>query len=820
VRMKKTLTLVVLFGLASLASSAEKGELFVGATSTQPAKRFQQAFLSGNGTMGVMMFGNPYDEQVTLNHCRMFLPRGTREVVHDLADSMPEIKAAGLKAGKYGPQVVHQLTQEKTGHSGKSVPTDPYHLAFRLNLQMAARSSAWDRYVMTENFETGELAVRWSDENGDWARKLFVSRPDNVAVMAVSGPKGKVGGTFSMDIDNEGVEPEVTAADGCLSAHVVYTRGKGGYDCLIRVVADGGETRFKDGQALVAGADRVLLIMQVRPWRTPLPKEQSEAWAYSPENPHFGPGHKTSYLADMREQLGRLPADYDALFNPHAKIHGELFSRVKLDLHGGADRSASSEALLSRAAEEGRMSPALMERMYDACRYLIICSTGELPPNLVGIWTDAWATPWDGTFTIDSNLQLASQSLLSCGMPELMEGYFNLIESWLPDCRLNARKFYGYRGIVPRSRSSNECLMLHWGKWPGEMTYSAMGWLAHFFYDYYQFTGDREFLEKRAVPLLKETVLFLEDMLAGTEDENGKYRFFMSFSPEQKELIANATYDIAVSKAVLTYLIKSCETLDIEEENVKKWKEMLRKMPPYLINDRGELQEWAWPGADENHGHRHHSQFLPLYQFCEIDRDRTPDLWKAAGTAFENKFEVLRQHKQGNITHGVMNQGQCAARLGRSDIVHDVLSRIATGYLYPSFMIGFFPGPKGFGFDPVGTIPDIVNNSLVFVWEDTLDLIPALPEEWPRGSIRGVLARGQIKIDRLAWDIPAGKLDLTLTSAVAPTLKARLPSSCRMDSMQVVTGKATVKEITGKPDCRELALPAGESVSLVVKISK
>ena len=80
--------------------------------------------------------------------------------------------------------------------------------------------------------------------------------------------------------------------------------------------------------------------------------------------------------------------------------------------------------------------------------------------------------------------------------------------------------------------------------------------------------------------------------------------------------------------------------------------------------------------------------------------------------------------------------------------------------------------------------------------------------------------RGQVTVDKLAWDIPAGKLDLTLTSAVAQTLKVRLPSPCRMDSMQVVTGKATVKEISGKPDCRQLALPAGESVSLVVKISK
>ena len=148
-----------------------------------------------------------------------------------------------------------------------------------------------------------------------------------------------------------------------------------------------------------------------------------------------------------------------------------------------------------------------------------------------------------------------------------------------------------------------------------------MGWMSHFFYDYYLYTGDKEFLKKRAVPLLKETALFYEDLLAGTEDENGKYRFFIGYSPEHG-LSANTTFDISVAKAVLTYLIKSSEELDIEKENLPKWKTMLGKMPPYLINEGGGLQEWSWPGAGEDYNQRHHSHFLPLYQFGEFDRER------------------------------------------------------------------------------------------------------------------------------------------------------------------------------------------------------
>jgi hypothetical protein len=458
--------------------------------------------------------------------------------------------------------------------------------------------------------------------------------------------------------------------------------------------------------------------------------------------------------------------------------------------------------------------------MYDACRYLTICSSGERPANLQGIWTGTWSPAWSGDYTLDSNIQLEIQSLMSCNMPELMESYFQLVESWMPDCRLNARKFYGCRGAMSNARASNVCLLLHWGRWPGEQLISCLGWMAHFFYDYYQFTGDREFLEKRAVPLMKEVALFYEDLLAGTEDKNGKYRFFIGYSPEHR-LSANTTFDIGVARAMLNYLIKSCETLSIESENIPKWKAMLAKMPPYLINEAGGLQEWSWSGVGEDYNQRHHSHFLPLYQFCEFDRDRDPEMWKANEIAFQGKVDGWLHLKKGSnsnhITHGMMNQGQCAARLGRSDIVHEVLSRMTTKqYVYPSFMISYWPGHKGFGFDPVGTIPDVLNNSLVFCWEGTLDIIPALPKQWPKGSISGVLARGQIKIDRLAWDVPAGKIDLSLTSGTRQTITLRLPPSCRIESAKVISGEALTKPDSAKPDYYTLFLPARKTCRLQI----
>jgi alpha-L-fucosidase 2 len=746
--------------------------------SSQPARRWEEALVTGNGNMGVMVFGRPYAETLVVNHCKLYLPLGNREIVQDFAASMPVFKAAGLKAGRDGPAVVHKMMQARA--TQKIVPTDPFHPAFLLSLNMG-RKGELGAYQRVQDLSKGEVTVRWSDEQGDWQRSLLVSRSDNVVALHIRGPAGKVDCELALDMKHELIEPEIHAADGWLSAHTRYVKGKGGYDSLLRVTTVGGSTQSRDETIRVSGADQVLVLMQVRTWKTPLPPEQSEAWAYSPRHPDFGPGHKTHLLADMKRALGQMPASYEALLTPHARVHSAMFKRVSLDLKAGSARETSSEALLERAANEGEMSPALIERMYDACRYLTICSTGERPANLQGIWTGTWKPAWSGDYTLDSNLQLEVQSLLSCNLPELMHPYFDLVESWLPECRLNARKFYGCGGAMSNARASNTCLLLHWDPWPGEQAISCLGWLAHFFYDYYLFTGDKVFLAERVVPLLQEVVLFYEDLLQGTEDEQGHYRFFISYSPEHR-LYANASFDIGVAKAMLSYLIEASKVIDLDPAQVARWLALLAKMPPYLINAAGELQEWAWPGVQEDYNQRHHSHFLPLYQFNEFDPLKTPALWKANARAFEQKvthwLHNFENSNSNHITHGMANQGQCAARLGRGDIVYEVLTRFATKqYLYPSFMMSYWPGLKGYGFDPIGTLPDIVNNSLIYAWGGTVDLLPALPDAWPQGSVRGIRLRGQIQVEDLTWNRPGGRIELSLNSGADQSLALRLPQA-------------------------------------------
>ena len=118
-----------------------------------------------------------------------------------------------------------------------------------------------------------------------------------------------------------------------------------------------------------------------------------------------------------------------------------------------------------------------MEKMYDAGRYMLICSAGEMLPNLQGIWSGSWTPQWSGDFTLDTNVESAMAAACSGNLADLMEGYFRTIEGFYPEWRINAKRTYGCRGVFSSSRSSNTGLLLHWGYWDLLFWTAGSGWL-------------------------------------------------------------------------------------------------------------------------------------------------------------------------------------------------------------------------------------------------------------------------------------------------------------------------------------------------------
>jgi len=783
------------------AAETRRGALIParGVTSSVPASRWDYGFLTGNGRIGAVVYGDPTKETIVFNHERLYLPQ-RRPEIPDLGRSFPEVRRIIREKGHIAARDFSLQRAAEQGHF--NYHSDPFHLAFELKLDMPANGPVAN-YLRTTDFQTGEVSVHWSDDDGRYVRRLFVSRPDNVAVLSITRPDAKrLSLTIATTpIAHDLIDSELRVDKEWITYHNAYAQSPGGYDNVIRVITKGGRAQSDGKKIVISDADEVLLLAGIE-WYDKLREGSVEA---------------------LKNCLLALPQDYHALLQPHAAEHGEIFNRVTLDLGGGDDRRLTSEDLLERAKATAykQVPGALLEKMYDASRFYFICCAGELPPNLQGIWNGVFTAPWNGSYTFDTNVQNAMDSALSANMIEGMEGYFRLIESSLPDWRTNARKLFGARGIVSQVVASpNTGLHLHYGgSWAWQFWTPGAGWLASYFYDYYRYTGDRAFLVDRAIPLMKEIALFYEDFLV-EKDASGHYLYRPSLSPEVGALLIsdNSTLDIAVAKELLTNLIAACEGMQIERENVGRWRTMLQNMPPYQIGPDGDLAEWADGSFNHLYNHRHHSPFYPVFRSFEFSPDTTPELWEGARVALEKKGAHWLRNPSADwagIPFGRAFHAQSAAYLGRGDVVEEVVNSMADR-VYPSLHMSLRPNGGIFNFDGNGAFPDIINRSLAFSWDGTLDLLRSVPPNWREGSIHGILARGQIEIEHLRWNQTTGVVILGLTSAVTQEITLRLPGSKSIDAFEVVEGSARVQESPRGSNARQVSLPAKEKVTLEI----
>ena len=483
-----------------------------------------------------------------------------------------------------------------------------------------------------------------------------------------------------------------------------------------------------------------------------------------------------SKVPALKKQLAKFKPDFAALLARHAELHGGLFNRCRLDLGGGADRALTAEALIAKS-RVGNLSPALLEKEFDACRYAVISSSGELFPNLQGLWNGTWSPPWSGDFTLNGNVQTAIAADLSANLAECLEPFFHYLEAHLAEYRTNAARLYGCRGILIPSRASSHGLNNHFdATWPMTFWTAGAGWAAQFFYDYYLYTGDRRFLERRALPFMKEAALFYEDFLV--EGPDGKWLFAPSYSPENNprnspaQACVNATMDIAVARELLRNCLAASEALNREAQPVERWRSLLVKMPDYQINSEGAIKEWTTPSLEDNYAHRHCSQLYALFYGMPTEIATNPVWRNAFQVAAEKRLEFRRQENGGAMAFGLVQLGQAMTSLRDAPRSYEVVDWLANNYWGPNLVTTH--NPKGiFNVDLCGGLPAVMLAMLVDSQSGWIDLLPALPAQWPSGEVQGVRCRGQIEVRRLAWT--PKQLTVTLRSEITQVVELRAP---------------------------------------------
>lgn len=719
--------------------------------SEQPAKIWEDAFVTGNGTHGTMVWGLPDDERVICVHEELFIREWNRNkvTVPTTAFLLPEVRrlvATGQTdraATIITDEANRQLDDIGVKYRWPLIP----HPAFDLRIQYLDTSVVVeDNYRRQLDLETGVASVFSKGEDGR-SESIFSSRTHNVNVICLkAGRKEKINTILSLEetpgrhgvvcfehkLDSAFLLIEADAtSEGWLSYHAAYAKDPGGYEGLAKVTLKGGKME-KDGPRLkIENADEVLVLVRI----TPLADSQK------------------SEEATVRKVLSGLPDSYEELLSAHSSEHGEMFRRMQLDLGCAlAWKETSTEKMLDVINQQG-VTPLFIEQMHAVGRYLLISSSGKYPPPLQGIWGGGWTPNWIGGFVWDSNINLAISAASMSNLPECAESYCRHVESLLPGWRLNAKNYLGCRGfVVAHYNDPVNGYLTHffpsypWMCWPG-----GASWNIRPFYEYAMLMGDSISLEKRVLPLYREMAAFYEDYLVMEKDS--LFHIMPSISPENFPTGSNtllsrdATMDVAIAREVFSLLLEMERRFDPDSENINKWTFYLDRLPDYRINEDGALAEWVDSSYSDVYAHRHLSHLYPVFPGSQIGKSKgDKELIKAAKVALEKRFEF-----DTSSAHGLIHVALKAARLGDMDKIMKNLDRFCRRhYIYNGLVTSHDPDHQTYNLDAVLSLPRLFLEMLVYTEPGKIELLPAWPEEYGDGQIKGIRVFGGHTLD-ISW---------------------------------------------------------------------
>jgi hypothetical protein len=805
-----------------------------GFCSIAPGDLVSESLLSGNGAITVELMGDPYAEQILFKHEELLMPWKQPLEAPQVTEIFPQVRQMVL-AGK--DREAMELALQHMNDGPIKQDTQP-HLtvpAFLMRLDLPKTASV-SGYLRTVDFETGEATVRWSDEHGEWVRQTFVSRPDDVVVQRLAAPVGQPlnvrislqrsadwSMVSSMDwgshagIVNTAPDwaafaptsrPKAPAPKGVEAGDVkqnvseqrlIYkcvldpSVNNSRYAGVVRVVRNGGSARVEGDTLVIENATSLILLTRIE----------------------HSPNQSDDKVEALQQALEQLPAEYPTLLERHGKVQSEALNRVSVELGGASQYGLAAEELLADQRSRPDYSPALLEKVFEMGRYWFLANSGKYPSIAA---------------EVNSTIDLQTAGAVQGDQREGLEAYFTWMESLAADHRTNAKNIFGMRGAsYPLFPDKGVGANFYYtatsgiGIWPYWI--SAGGWRARQFWDHYLVTGDQEFLRNRVLPAYKDIALFYEDFLTAT-DANGNYIFAPSISPENVPRstdpsgpsLVNATMDITVCREVLSNLIQASAILGINADSVPRWTAMLAKMPPYLTELDGTLKEWAWPTLEEHYNHRHVSHLYGVWPGDEIDPDRTPQLALAAQIANRRRtFDVLATAVAGETlaAYTRCHRALVGARL-KDNVMVDIQLRQLMEQGYVSTALRCSREPYAIPVpDAHCGIPAIVMEMLLYSRPGVIEVLPALPETLVRGSIRGMLSRSFAKIDRLAWDMEAGTVDLTITSSRPQNIT--LIARHGIQAAAAPTGILVTPLDAGSADI-ELHLPQATPVELRLKL--
>jgi len=724
--MKFKLLFSISFLLVVLSANAKQTTPKESLWYTQPAKQWLQALPIGNGSLGGMIFGGVDKEQIQFNESSLIT--GTTSI------------------------------------NGNAKPTVGYYQPFGDILIDFGNLKA-DNYRRELNLNNAIQSVTFSSGDVNYRREYFSSFPDKVLVANfTASKKGKISFTLKLKDAHNG---KIEVSGNTITASGMLTDNGMQYESQVVVINNGGLMTIENASISVSNANDVKILLVAG---TDFSKDFSKN--FKGEHPH-AQLEKTMAAAATKSYLNLRKA--------HVADYQTLYNRVQLNLGTTSEKSTIDRL---NAVKNGEKDIALEALLFQYGRYLLISSSrdGGLPANLQGIWNNEYKPAWYSQYTTNINVEMNYWPAEPTGLSECTAPYFDWVENL---ARVNKKttdpKLQTKRGWIAYSTNNIMGGPSTWG-----LHRPGSAWMSQHFWEHYAFTGDKEFLKNRAYPMLKDVSGYWEDHLV--ESKDGKLITPDGWSPEHgpglvegdRTPYPGVTYDQQIVYDLFSNVVDAAAELNSDSDYKNKIETMRNRLLGPQIGKWGQLQEWMEDWDSPNDKHRHNSHMFGLHPGRQISPLTTPEWANAA---------LVSLNARGDVSTGWSTAWKINlfARLGLGNRSYNMINMLFKKCIlenmfdtHPPFQID-----GNFGYT-AGVAEMLLQSHIKTEKGYLLQLLPALPDAWANGEVKGLRTRGGFIVD-LQWT--NGKLKTCkITSLLGNNLNIIYQG--KTDSQKTIQGKS------------------------------